>query len=157
MKKITSIVMMVMVLLVASCQKESTTAEVGTWTLGANTYKVAYSFKSQTSNGQTLFVFSDVVITGANTPANTVALTFATAPTASGTYQIVSSASGTVTGSQVQISAGNQSSAYAYIGSTVSVNVTVSGGKVKMVIPQLSMFGAGGQGNANLTATLTEQ
>ena len=157
MKKITSILTIAMVVLFASCQKETATVEAGSWTIGSTTYKVAYSFKTQTSNGKTMFVFSDVVITGANPQANTVALTFATDPTTSGAYQLVSSASGNTTGNQVQISAGNQASAYAYIGSPVNVDVTISGGKVKLVIPQLSMTGASGQANANFTATLQEQ
>lgn len=157
-KKIASFLAMWMVLLIASCQKDTTTVTVdaGSWTLGANTYKVAYAVKTQTSNGQTMFIFSDVVLTGANPQANTVALTFATAPTASGTYQLVSAA-GNTTGNQVQMSAGSQSSAYAYIGSPVNVDVTVSGGKVKLVIPQLSLIGTGGQASANFKATLQEQ
>lgn len=159
MKKVTTFFATAMILFFTSCKKENTSTDSGSWQLGATTYKVAYSGKTQLSGStsNTLYIFSDVVLQGSNPQANTLNLAFTAPPAASGTYQLVSSASSGITGNQVQVSAGSQSSSYAYIGSAVNVDVTVTGGKIQVVIPQVTMTSTSGQPTVTLSATVREK
>lgn len=162
MKKITLLSAIAMLCFFTACKKEDNpaAADAGSWTLGTTTYQVAYSGKTQLSGSttNTLYIFSDVVLQGSNPQAHTLNLTFTAPPTVSGTYQLVSSASSGITGSQVQVSAGSQSGTYAYIGTgAVNVEVTVTGGKIKAVIPQVTMTSTSGQPNVTLSAAVREK
>lgn len=160
MKRVAAFFVTAILFFSGACKKEDTnTDDPGSWQLGATTYQVAFSGKTQLSGSttNTLYIFSDVVLQGSNPQANTLNITFTAPPAASGTYQLVSSASSGITGNQVQVSAGSQSSSYAYSGGAVNVDVTVAGGKIKVVIPQVTMTGTSGQPAVTLSASVREK
>lgn len=161
MKKTAVFFATALVLFFAACKKEDATNEdAGSWQLGTNTYQVAFSGRATLSGSttNTLYIFSDVVLQGSNPQANTLNFTFTAPPAVSGTYQLVSSASSAITSNQVQVAAGRQSSSYAYIGTTpVNVEVTVTGGLIKVVLPQVTMTSTSGQPNVTLSAAVWEK
>jgi hypothetical protein len=163
MKKLetTLLAFSIMILLFAGCKKDEDevvpeTAVSGNWTIGTNSYKVAYSAKTTTSSGNTMFIFTDGPFNVAT--INSVSLTFKTAPTTSGTYQLVGIGTAPL-GNQFNLSAGNSTLAYAYIlPANVNVEVTMNAsGKLKVVIPSTMLKStSSGIADAAFTATLQE-
>src|SRR5690606_8314564 len=129
---------------------------LGSWTLAGTEYKVAYAVKTTTSQGETLFIFSDVVLQGADPKANTVAISFKTPPTASGSYELVSSGSSSLTSNQFKISAGSSAASYAYIGAATAVQLTVANGKIQVTLPEITVKSTSSLPDAKLSASLKE-
>ncbi|RYU89342.1 hypothetical protein EWM62_13505 [Mucilaginibacter terrigena] len=158
MKKILFIMAAAM-LVFAGCKKDKTEKTGGnnTWTLAGTTYKVAYTNKSATSGARpsTLVIFADA---GFNDPkVNTFNLSFATPPTASGTFQLMGGAGGDITGNQFELFAGGDGKAYAYLGTAIDVAVEVTGGKIKVTIPEIMLKSASGGADVKLTASVYEK
>jgi hypothetical protein len=159
MKKVLTMMAAALVLLTSACKKEdsakeeTTTSGTGTntYTLGGTTYTVVYSGVTQT-NGKYNYIFAD------RTPAagmfNFLSVSFKTAPT-SGTYQLISLADNAPisAANQCQIGASNNTTlGYGYIGTgAVNIDVVVTGGKIKITIPEISVIESATSGS---TATV---
>lgn len=147
------------VLSTSGCKKDGedevipNTVIAGNWKLGTNSYKVAYTSKGTTSGGGVIAIFADAILTSPT--VNTLNLTFKTTPTVSGTYQLVGMGAST-TDKQVELFAGNSTTVYAYLGTAVNIEVTVVGGKVKVVIPEVSVKSTTGSSDVKLSATVQE-
>jgi hypothetical protein len=150
------------ILLTSGCKKDGedeiipNTVIAGNWKLGANSYKVAYTSKGTTSGGGStgvIAIFADAILTSPT--VNTLNLTFKTTPTVSGTYQLVGIGAST-TDKHVELFAGNSTTVYAYIGAAVNIEVTVTGGKVKVVIPEVLVKATTGSSDVKLSATVQE-
>lgn len=147
------------ILFTPGCKKEGedeiipNTVIAGNWKLGTNSYKVAYTSKGTTSGGGVIAIFADAILTSPT--VNTLNLTFKTTPTVSGTYQLVGIGASTID-KQVELFAGNSTTVYAYIGTAVNIEVTVTGGKVKVVIPEVLVKATTGSSDVKLSATVQE-
>lgn len=158
MKKLLSIAAAA-ILLFSACKKGETNAPVSnesTWTLAGVNYKATITYKGATSGGDILANFWDGT-PSATVKVNSVALSFKQDPTTSGTYQLVGIGT-TPVGKQFQLSTGTKEGAvYAYIGATpVDVTVTVTNGKIKAVIPEVTLKSTTSAPDAKFTATLQE-
>jgi hypothetical protein len=158
MKKLL-ILMFAAVAISGACKKEDspkTTAD-SSWTLNGTTYKAMVSNKGATSGGTvtTLINFWDAVPT-TSLKVNSLALSFFESPTTSGTYQLVG-VGAAKTAKQFELSAGTTAPLYyAYIGSAVDVTVTVTAGKVKVVIPEVTLKCTTSNPDVKLTASVQE-
>ena len=157
MKKILALASVALFLLTSSCKKDdgadTQVSASGSWTLNGVTHKAAYTTKSTTSDGNTLFMAFDKL---PNDPAvNSFNLSFKTAPTAGGTYQLVAFGSATAS-NQVEVFAGSSAGVYAYRGAAINVTVTLSGGKYKVVIPEITVMGTAGTPDVKLSGTFQE-
>ncbi|MFD2144203.1 hypothetical protein [Mucilaginibacter antarcticus] len=128
----------------------------GSWTLAGVSYKANVTYKGPTSHGEFLINFWESAPT-ADLKVNSLALSFKEDPTTSGTYQLVGYGT-TLSGKQFTLAAGTKEGlAYAYIGATnIDVTITVTGGKAKVVIPEITLKGASGQADAKLSASVQE-
>jgi len=152
------ILVITIALFAAGCKKSDVAASVdSSWTLGSTTYKAALSNKGTTSGGTptTLISFFDAIPVGASPTVNSINFTFLTAPTASDSYELVGLGTA-LNANRVQLSAGGPGGTYAYNSTGVKVQVTVTGGKVKIVIPEVSMMSTSGQPAVKLTASVQE-
>ena len=142
----------------SGCKKDDVAASVdSSWTLGTTTYKAAMSNKGTTSGGtsNTLLSFWDAVPVGASPTVNSINFTFLTSPTTSGSYELVGMGT-TLNANNFQMSAGGPAGVYAYNSTGVKVQVTVAGGKLKIVVPEVSMMSTTGQPAVKLTASVQE-
>jgi hypothetical protein len=159
MKKLLTLVA-VALLFLGACKKDKTeeVAASSTWTLGGTTYKSLITYKTTTSGGtpMTLINFYDAT-PSATVKVNALAMSFVESPSASATYQLVGVGQAK-TAKQFEISAGTSAGlAYAYIGpAAVDVTITVTGGKVKVTIPEIAMKGTTATPDVKLTATVQE-
>jgi hypothetical protein len=147
------------ILLFSACKKDETNAPVSnesTWTLAGVNYKATITYKAPTSQNDILLNFWDGT-PSATVKVNSVALSFKQDPTTSGTYQLIGYGT-TPVGKQFTMAAGTkEGAAYAYIGANpVDVTVTVVNGKIKAIIPEVTLKGASGNPDAKFTATLQE-
>lgn len=145
--------------LCSACKKDDSAKATGdnSWTLAGVTYKTTIGYKTTTSGGSVtaLYNFFDAT-PSATVKVNSLSLSFVEAPTASGTYQLVGVGQAK-TAKQFEIAAGTVAPlAYAYIGSSVDIAVTVTGGKVKVVIPEISMKCTTTNPDVKLTASVQE-
>ncbi len=141
------------------CKKneaEATPQGNGSWTLAGVTYKANVTYKATTSQGDILLNFWEAT-PSATVKVNSLALSFKENPTTSGTYQLVGYGT-TLTSKQFTLAAGSSAgAAYAYIGANaVDITLTITNGKVKVVIPEITLKGASGQADAKLTASVQE-
>nr|WP_294944941.1 hypothetical protein [uncultured Mucilaginibacter sp.] len=156
MKKLLTLMAAALVILIAACKKDSTeTPGDNSFTLGSATYKIGWTNNGLTSGGNTLIIFSDKQPMGADPVLNTVNISFKTAPTASGTYQLVGVGAAT-TSKQFELSVGHLTDAYAYIGTSVDVQITVSGGKTTVTIPSVTLKSTSGKPDETFTANVHE-
>ena len=164
MKKVFTVLAAALVLFTVACEKNDTKTEEAavasassSYTLGGVNYKVVYSGVTQTNNKHN-YIFAD------RTPAagmfNFLSVSFKTAPT-TGTYQLISlDGNAPITAAnQCQIGASNNTTlGYGYVGTgTVNINVVVTGGKVKITIPEISVLESpSGNSNVKLSGTVQE-
>lgn len=149
-----------LLLFTVGCKKSETTTTTSgnsSWTLAGITYKAAITNRTPTSGSNPTFLFNfwDAAPT-ADLKVNSLALSFKEVPTTSGTYQLVGGVGGTLTAKQFELAAGTHTLYYAYLGATMDVAVTVTGGKVKVVIPEITLKCTTAQPDAKLTATVQE-
>jgi len=158
MKKLLLLVITI-ALFTTGCKKNDVTASVdSSWTLGSTTYKSAASLRVTTSAStpNTLINFYDVAPNGSNTASlNSATFTFLTPPTASGSYELVGIGTA-LNANNFQLAAGGPAGVYAYIGTGVKVQVTVTGGKVKIVVPEVMMKSTSSLPDAKFTASVQE-
>jgi ribosomal protein L21E len=57
---------------------------------------------------------------------------------------------------QVEVFAGSSAGVYAYRGAAINVTVTLSGGKYKVVIPEITVMGTAGTPDVKLSGTFQE-
>jgi hypothetical protein len=131
--------------LLISCKKDSddTTATTSGWKLGTTSYTTAFATRINTGSGTTpgiALTAMDAIPTSSNTSSlNTFVAYFSTAPTANGTYRVVAYP-GTLSATQVGIVAGGPNGTYASTGAgTVDATITVSGGKITIVVPPVTV------------------
>ncbi|MFD0752321.1 hypothetical protein ACFQZS_19355 [Mucilaginibacter calamicampi] len=152
------ILVITLALFAAGCKKNDTAASVeSSWTLGSTTYKAVASNKGTTSGGTatTLLSIWDAVPVGASPTVNSINFTFQTAPTTSGSYELVGLGTA-LNANNFQLSAGGPGGTYAYNSVGVKAQVTVTNGKVKVVVPEVSMMSTTGQPAVKLTANVQE-
>jgi hypothetical protein len=150
------ILVITLAIFAAGCKKKDAEPSVeSSWTLGTTTYKAALSNKGATSGGNTLLSFWDAVPVGASPTVNSINFTFLTPPTTSGSYELVGMGTA-LNANNFQMSAGGPAGVYAYNSVGVKVQVTVTGGKVKIVVPEVSMMSTTGQPAVKLTASVQE-
>ncbi|RWY52290.1 hypothetical protein [Mucilaginibacter gilvus] len=161
MKKLFFLMSTTVIILTASCSKSSsdpTPTGDNTWTLGGTKHTVTFTNKGLTSGGtpSTLIIFADKIPVGADPAVNTLNLSFKTSPTASGKYTLIGLGS-TPTDKQFQLSAGGNGKAYGYIGVDTDVDITITGGKVKVTIPEVLLKSTtSGNPDQKITATIFE-
>ena len=155
MKKILTLVVAALIL-TSACKKEETEepSVKGTWTLGATTYKMAFSAKTTTSGGDHLYIFADALPN--NPQVNTLNLSFKTAPTATGTYELISAGTTKTTDKHLHIAAGGPAGTYAYLGSALSVTITLKDGKVVLNLPEIAVKSTGTLPELKLSASISE-
>lgn len=152
------ILVITLAMFAAGCKKSDVSASVdSTWTLGTTSYKAVMSNKGPTSGGtsNTLLSFWDGVPVGASPTINSINFTFLTPPTTSDSYELVGLGTA-LTANRFQLSAGGPAGVYAYNSVGVKVQVTVTGGKIKIVLPEVSMMSTTGQPAVKLTANVQE-
>lgn len=159
MKKLITL-MAIAFALCSACKKDKSETASGdnSWTLAGTTYKAAITYKTTTSGGTATILYNFWDATpSATVKVNSLGLSFVEAPSASGTYQLVGVGQAK-TAKQFEISAGTTAPLYyAYIGATaVDVQVTVSGGKIKVTIPEVTLKCTTSNPDAKLTATVQE-
>ncbi|QKJ32777.1 hypothetical protein HQ865_24470 [Mucilaginibacter mali] len=158
MKKLITL-MALAVAFCSACKKDKSETASGdnSWTLAGTTYKTAITYKTTTSGGTATILYNFWDATpSATVKVNSLALSFVEAPSASGTYQLVATGQAK-TARQFEISAGTTAPLYyAYIGTSVDVQVTVSSGKIKVTLPEVSLKCTTSSPDAKLTGTVQE-
>lgn len=169
MKKIIVGILSISVMFFASCEKKEdpapappsapTTPSIPTdgWVLGTTTYTTVYAGKS----GANSLSAMDGVPSGSSPAVNTCNIFFETYPTADGTYSIVQYPSTSpLSATQVGITAGLHATSTSYASTGIdgiSATVTVTGGKVKVEIPEVWVKVTGGTDSLKLSGTIIEQ
>ena len=161
MKKIFTIIAAAVVLFMGACKKsETATPETpassgNSYTVNGTTYKVVYTGVTNVS-GKYSIVFAD------RTPVagefNFLAVKFKAAPT-TGTYTVVTMAGDPpiANANECQIGASNNTTTgYGYIGAPFTIQVTVTGGKAKIVIPETTVQQTPSNANVKLSGTVQE-
>ncbi|RYE13658.1 MAG: hypothetical protein EOP51_29390 [Sphingobacteriales bacterium] len=150
-----------------SKKKEEEKTTESTWTLDGKTYTTKYNdHDAETSSGSAFYFFWDAIPANESAKFHSFNLDFGVAPTTSGTYKLVSIAT-TPTGKQVTLSTGYGSIAeagtptgdsygYVYLGDAIDVNVTVTGGKISVVIPEINVKSSLGGPDVKLKASIKE-
>ncbi|MEO6150866.1 MAG: hypothetical protein ABIN95_11720 [Mucilaginibacter sp.] len=172
MKKLFTIAAAALVLFTSACKKDDSKKEeetpgTSTWTLDGNTYTTKYNdHDGSTSSGSAFYFFWDAIPANESVKFHSINFDFASAPTTSGTYQLVS-VGDAPTGKQFTLSAGYGSIAeagtptgdsygYVYLGTPIDVTVTVTGGKISVVIPEISVKSSLGGADVKLKASIKE-
>ncbi|MEO6631099.1 MAG: hypothetical protein ABIN13_05230, partial [Mucilaginibacter sp.] len=127
------------------------------WTLDGVTYKTAISNKGLTSGGDVTFLVNFwAAAPNADLRVNGVAVSFKEAPTASGTFQLKGGVGGTLAANQFELAAATLTNTYAYLGPNIDISVTITGGKIKIVIPEIMLKNAAGGADVKLSGTVQE-
>jgi hypothetical protein len=159
MKKLLIIAAAALLIFTGACKKDKTEEPAkgkNTWALNGTEHTVAYTNKSETSGSTptTLLIFADAPFNAA--AVNTLNFSFIVPPAASGTYQLVG-VGAAKTDKQFELFAGSAAGAYAYIGTSVDIEVTVNSGKVTVTIPEIALKSTkSGEADAKLTASVYE-
>jgi len=159
MKKLTVLLSATTLLFSASCTKKSTTAAANGWTLGGKTYTTKYSASS--ASAKQLFAM-DATPSGSSPTANSCIISFSALPTAGGTFKVVGfGVTSTIGANELAVNASTYSPVSSYVSSgydNVSATVTVTGGKIKVVLPSIWMRASGSTTDSvQLTGTIVEQ
>lgn len=146
--------------LCSACKKDKTETASGdnSWTLAGTTYKTSLSYKTTASGSGANILYNFYDATPSSTvKVNAMTASFIETPSASGAYQLVGVGQAK-TAKQFELSAGTTAPLYyAYIGTAaVDVQVTVTGGKVKIVIPEVTLKCTTSSPDAKFTATVQE-
>jgi hypothetical protein len=153
--------------LMVSCKKKedtapapaTTTIPANGWILGTTTYSSVVVGRS----GPDVITAMDAMPAGGAITANTFNVFFSAFPTASGTFTIVQYPSASpLTASQIGVTAGlyATSTSYASTGTDgISATVTVTGGKLKIEVPEVwvKKTGTGATDSLKITGTILEQ
>ncbi|MES2702193.1 MAG: hypothetical protein V4649_06115 [Bacteroidota bacterium] len=148
--------------LLASCKKSSTSGPSSTipasgWKLGSTSYTTAYAGRT----GANSLSAMDAIPSGSSPNTNTMNAFFATLPTTGGTYRIVAwPATTPLTAGQVGLTTGLYATSTTYRSTgtdAVDATVTVTGGKIKIEVPEVWVKTTTGTDSAKLTGTITEQ
>jgi len=153
------------IVVLPSCSKKSSSSPSPTpgipangWKLGTTSYTTVLSGRS---GANTLSAF-DAIPSGSSPTVNSFIINFSAFPTAGGTYHIVHYVGGTTLGAN---EIGVSGAVYATMGDylstgndNVSATVTVTGGKIKVVVPSVWVKNISSSGDSlQLTGTLVEQ
>ena len=157
MKNLLLLIAASLVLTTSACKKEST-AQVtlsNSWTLGTTSHTTAFTSRINV-NSMFAITAMDGVPQGSNPTVNTCIVYFAAAPTASGTYRVVSYPSA-LTSMQVGVVAGGSTGTYTSTGTgAVDVKVTVTNGKIQAVIPELTVKKINATEELKLSGSISE-
>ena len=135
MKKIITAIIAVSILLITSCQKNSSTTNAGSWTFKSNTYHATFG-------GYILGALT--AYTGDNIPTGSLSFYFhdtipvAGTYTATNDYSTIPPLAGNVL---VELTDTSLKNVYVISGSTIpNVTVTVSGGKATITLPPVEVI-----------------
>jgi hypothetical protein len=161
MKKTLTLAAAVIMLFMSACKKDgsnkkSISGDNG-WTLDGVSYKTGLTYKTTTSGGEptTLINFWEAA-PNADHRVNGVAVSFKQSPTASGTFHLKGGVGGTLAADEFELAASTLTKTDAYLGTTVDITVTVTGGKLKIVIPEISLKSTTGDPDVKLSGTVQE-
>jgi hypothetical protein len=151
-------------LLISSCKKSTTSAPTATtttpangWKLGATSYSTAFAGRT----GPASLSAFDAVPSGSSPTANTCNVFFSAFPAADGSFTIVKyPAPAALTATQIGLTAGLYTSSTTYYSTGfdgIVATVTVTGGKIKVVIPEVWVKNTTGADSLKLTGTVIEQ
>jgi hypothetical protein len=162
MKKIFTIIAAALVLFMGACKKSETvtpdSSSGNSYTVNGTSYKVVYSTVTNVS-GKYSIVFADR--TPVSGEFNFLTVKFKAAPT-TGTYTVVTMAGDPpiANANECQIGASNNAAiGYGYIGAgtaPITIQVTVTGGKAKIVIPEITVQQTPSNANVKLSGTVQE-
>ncbi len=133
----------------ASCKKSEDSGPTNTYSVNGTSHSPSTVVRQALINGLQ-------AVEGNGTSASQVLVSFKTLPTADGTYKVVSSAD---SANQVDITYQSGANLYdSYDKSTANATVTVSGGKIKIVVPEIYLKSSTtANDSVKFSATLTEQ
>jgi hypothetical protein len=154
-------------LIFSSCKKKdatsasptttpTTTIPANGWTLGTTNYTTAYAARV----GSTTLTAFDAIPSGSSPATNSCNVFFQAMPTTGGSYTIVQYPGAPLTATQIGVTAGlhTTSTTYYSTGSdAITATVTVTGGKIKVVIPSVWVKNTSGGDSLKLTGTVVEQ
>jgi len=145
----------------ANKKKTNSSVPADGWTLGTSQFKEAVGARTVTNSGghtYTVVVAFDALPSGSDPTTNTFQAVFATAPTANGTYHVVLFPGPTVLAAdEIGIVAAGPDASYTSTGTgSVDAAVTVTGGKIKVVVPAVQVKKTTSSGALNVTGTITE-
>jgi hypothetical protein len=145
----------------ANKKKTNNSVPADGWTLGTTQFTEAVGARTITNSGghsYTVIVAFDAPPSGSNPTTNTFQAVFATAPGANGTYHVVLFPGPTVLAAdEVGIVAAGPDASYTSTGTgPVDATVTVTGGKVKVVVPAVQVKKTTSSDVLNVTGTITE-
>lgn len=162
MKKLLSFATASLILFSVACKKDNDTAtSPGSWKVGSNTYNVAFSNRIGTDgpDSQYMFTFTDPEPSG-SVGVNYFTIVFKSKPTA-GTYELIGgTGNASLTNTQCEITVANSDASYAY-GYTKAnakiVEVSLSRGKTKITIPEISLTSPASAGFVDVKFSATVQ
>jgi hypothetical protein len=147
--------------LLVSCAKsdddETPVTTTAGWKLGTNTYTSVFSMRVATGSN-TAVTSMDAIPTGSNSAnVNTFIAYFPTVPTTNGTYRVAAYPSA-LTATQVGIAAGGPNGTYVSTGAgTVDATVTVTGGKLTITVPNITVKKTNSTEELTASGTIKEQ
>jgi hypothetical protein len=163
MKKIFTLIAAALVLFMGACKKSETvtpdnSSSGNSYTVNGTSYNVVYTGVTNVG-GKYSLIFAD------RTPVagefNFLTVKFKAAPT-TGTYTVVTMAGDPpiANANECQIGASNNAAiGYGYIGAgtaPITIQVTVTGGKAKIVIPEITVQQTPSNANVKLSGTIQE-
>ncbi len=149
-------------LLAISCKKSSSTSTPPATTIPSNGWKLgttSYSTVIATKLGANLISAFDGMPSGSTPAVNSFNVYFSALPTAGGTFHIKSYPS-VLASNEIGISAGlyATSTTYTTTGNDgIDATVTITGGKLKIVVPSVWVKKTSAADSLQLTGTLVEQ
>jgi hypothetical protein len=157
MKKAFILVITLAIFAVGCKKKDAEPSVESSWTLGTTSYKAVMSHRITPSGGtpEVIISFLDAIPVGSSPTANSLNLTFKSAPTSSGSYELVGLATA-LNDNNFRVAAGGPGGVYAYIGTGVKVQVTVTGGKVKVIVPEIMLKSTSSLPDIKLVASVQE-
>ena len=151
------------VLIAPSCKKTSTSTPAPSssvpsngWKLGTTTYSTVLTNRLASINELSAY---DGTPSGSTPSVNTLNVYFSTLPTAGGTFHIVNYPA-TLGVNEVGVAAATYSPGADYVSTGhdgIDATVTVTSGKIKVVIPAVWVKNTTGADSLKLTGTLVEQ
>ena len=151
-------------ILLPSCKKSSSSTPAPSssipangWKLGTTSYTTALSARLAAINELSAF---DGIPSGSSPAVNSLNAYFSVLPTAAGTYHIVGYPAPSLGANDLGLSAGLYATSATYVSTGtdgINATVTVTGGKIKIVIPAVWVKNTTAGDSLKLTGTLIEQ
>ncbi len=153
----------VLSLLAASCKKSSSTSTTPSSSVPSNGWKlgtVSYSTVLSARSGGNLLSAFDAVPSGSNPSVNTFIVYFSALPTTGGTFHIVHYPAASLASNEIGVAAAIYATSADYLSTGsdgIDATVTITAGKIKVVVPTVWVKKTSGTDSLQLTGTLIEQ